>query len=305
MPASPPLLAFALLLGLALGTPAAAAVPELRFEAPADLAGEARRLASLPPTGSAAAARLVGLGGTTRPIRVALVPERSPGAGVPPWISGYALPERDLVVLLPQRITSYPNDSLAEVLRHEVAHVLLARAAGGGELPRWFHEGVATLAAGEWGLQDRSTLAFAVMRRPPESVAELDGWFAQGSGEAAHAYAISTAFVRELERRQPGFVAATARGVAGGLAFERAARRAGVDLDRAAAGFLRRQTLLWRWLPLLTSSTLLWIGVTALALVAIRSRRRRDRRLRELWETEDALAAVRAASLADEDESVN
>ena len=95
------------LLLLALSPPA---VPTLRIEAPPALSGAAARLQAIDPARLAVAMRLTGLSQPGLPIRVLLAPEGSaPAQGVPPWISGYALPERDTVVLLPARAPAYPN----------------------------------------------------------------------------------------------------------------------------------------------------------------------------------------------------
>jgi hypothetical protein len=48
--------------------------------------------------------------------------------GVSPWIAGFAVGS-DLVVLFPARSPSYPDNTLEDVLRHEVTHVLIWRAA--------------------------------------------------------------------------------------------------------------------------------------------------------------------------------
>lgn len=269
--------------------------PTLRFEAPPALVPEARRLAALDPRGYEPALRLVGLVDAGPPITVVLAPEGTPAAAAPPWIAGYALPGASTVVLLPGRVVPYPNDSPAQVLRHEVAHVLIDRAGGGRPLPRWFHEGVATLAAGEWGAEDQGRLAFSLLVRPPATLRALDDAFEAGGGRTEGAYAVATALVRTLERENPAIVARILAGVRGGLPFEAACRRAGLDVDARAAAFLSHETFLWRWLPILTSSTVLWIGITVLAVVAIRARRRRDRLRRELWDLQDQLAAVRVA----------
>ncbi len=77
-------------------------------------------------------------------IRVTLVPNADPDArAVPDWIVGFAVGNRDIVIF-PERVLTYPYDSIESVVRHEVAHLALNARAGGGELPRWFHEGVAT-----------------------------------------------------------------------------------------------------------------------------------------------------------------
>ena len=50
-----------------------------------------------------------------------------------------------------------------------------------------------------------------------------------------------------------------------------------------------RRSFLWRyrWVPILTSGTTLWMGVMALFLVAAWRRRRRSREVLERWEDEE------------------
>ena len=67
---------------------------------------------------------------------------------------GRPLGDQGLIVLLPERVPSYPDSSLDDVLLHETAHVLVARAAGGRPLPRWFQEGMAMIAGRSWGRDD-------------------------------------------------------------------------------------------------------------------------------------------------------
>jgi hypothetical protein len=263
--------------------------PRLVIEAPPQLAPAAGRLRGVDPARLAGIVSMVGLADPGPPIRVLLAPEGSPPAGVPPWVSGYALSEQGIIVLLPQRVPTYPDSSLEDLLRHEVAHVLVARAAGGRPLPRWFHEGMAMITSLSWGVDDHSRLTLALIADRPVSLAELDRRFAAGQGEVDRAYAISGAFVRDLFNRHgpraaPGILA----GVARGLSFEDAFRAAtGTSLEDAESSFWNRQTFWYRWVPVLTSSATLWLGVTLLALWAIRKRRRRDAALRRMWEEED------------------
>ena len=58
-------------------------------------------------------------------------------------------------------------------------------------------------------------------------------------------------------------------------------------LDEAEADYWSRRTLWMRWVPVLTSSTLLWIGISALAVVAIHRRRARDAERRRRWDEEE------------------
>ena len=290
-----PTLTAALLLTGTLLTGAAAAVtpPPLVVEAPPELEAHAERVRTFPASGFRRALKLTGLGDSEReqaPIRVILAAEGSPLAEhAPAWVSGYAYSELGVVVLLPARIQTYPDDSFEDVLVHEVAHVLIARAAGNQPVPRWLHEGVAMLAANEWSLTDRSRLTVALLRARPASLFGLEDDFNRGAGASARAYGVAGSFVRHVaERHGDGWVAALLDGLGQGQSFTEAFRRAtGVPFYQAEAEFWKRETFWARWLPVLTSSTLLWILISLLAIFAIYRRRRRDAALMARWEAEE------------------
>ena len=123
-----------------------------------------------------AAAALVGgdpaaIAAELSPIQIVLVPEGTAAArAVAPWISGYAIsgggggaggPGR--IVLFPARVDRYPDFGLDAVLRHELTHLFVDRAAAGGDVPRWFNEGLAMAVGREAGLGDRARVALAVI----------------------------------------------------------------------------------------------------------------------------------------------
>jgi hypothetical protein len=285
---------------------------ELIVEAPPGWEPTAERLRAVSQDELASAMRLVGLTEPGPPIRVIVAPEGSgPARLVSPWISGYALSDKGLVVVMPQRVGSYPDSSLEDLLRHEVAHVLVSRAAGDRPLPRWFHEGMAMIAGGSWGLDDRSQLTLALLADRPVSLAELEERFLRGQSEVNRAYAVAGSFVRDLfDRYGPEAAPRTLAGVARGLSFEEAFREAtGVTLAQAESAFWNRQTFWYRWVPVLTSSVTLWLLITLLALWAIRRRRRRDAALRRIWDEEEErarlAAAIRIEPESEADELVN
>lgn len=302
------LLSFSLLAGRAVR----AEPVRLAVEAPGSLAADAARVRALDPGQFAGVQRLVGLADPGPPIRVILAPEGSwPAAAVPRWVAAYAYSERGVIVMLPARSPSYPNTSFTDTLSHEVAHVLIARAAGNRPLPRWFHEGLAMIAGLSWGLDDRSRLTLALLADREITLAELDRRLTGEAGEVHRAYAVSGAFVRDLLDRHGQDTAATIlAGVRDGLSFEEAFRRAtGERLAEAASSFWRRQTIWYRWVPLLTSSVTLWIGITLLALWAIKKRRERDAALHRRWDEEEerlrlAALAAETARLAEKGEEL-
>ena len=278
----------ALLAGPALAIQTA--VPTLVVEAPPELAEEARRIRSVDSERLAVIGDLVGLERTGGPIRVLLATEDSEQArSAPSWVSGYAYGALGMVVLLPERGPSYPDSSLEELLRHEVAHVLIARAAGSRPVPRWFDEGLAMVAGGPWSLDDRSRLTLALLADSKVPLDELDRRFAGGSGQVRSAYALSGAFVRDLlQRYGPTTAARILDRLAIGLPFDEAfLRSTGRHLFQAEASFWRRHSFWYRWVPVIASSSTLWLGISVLAVVAGLKRRRRAAELEAMWREEE------------------
>jgi peptidase MA superfamily protein len=283
--------------------------PLVVVQAPASLAGEAAQVRGFPATTLQPVLHLVGLEGPGEagpPITVVLAAEDSPEArSAPPWVTGYAHGESSIVVLLPARVPRYPDRSLAALYRHEIAHVLIDRAAAGADVPRWFHEGVAMAAGREWGPEDRTRLAFAVLVKGEVPLERLDRAFAGGENEVTAAYALAEDLVQDLLSRHRGdqpVTAAILRAMREGRPFEAAfAAATGDTLADVEASYWRRRTFWNRWLPIVASSAALWIGITVLALVAFQRRHARDVRIRQLWDEEERILSEMKV-LQEEDE---
>ena len=103
----------------------------LQIEAPPELTALRMRLEALPHNSFSDITQFLGVSEPQSAIRVVLAPESSELArNVSPWVSGFAVGESSLIVLFPARSPGYPDQTLEDVLRHEVAHVLISRAAG-------------------------------------------------------------------------------------------------------------------------------------------------------------------------------
>jgi hypothetical protein len=264
--------------------------PDLVVEAPPSLDAVADEVREIGRGDFSGALHITGLMGFTAPIRVVLAPEESPVARqTPAWISGFADGGSRTIVLFPQRVSRYPDDSLRTLVHHEVTHVLVTEAAGGRPVPRWFNEGVATVAAREWGIEDRARYAAAVVGRGPRTTAALDEGFAEGGRRAIRSYALSGAFVRwlrvEFGEAVPARILELLRR---DMSFEEAFVRAtGETLAWAEYRFFVREALWHTWVPFLTSSGVLWAAITALALIAIRRRRAKSAAMRDRWQAEE------------------
>src|SRR5688500_10453482 len=220
--------------------------------------------------------RLIGLDSAGDPIRVVLAPEGSSLARqAPPPIAGLALLDESLIVLFPARSPAYPHDTLEDVLHHEVAHVLMARAARGAPLPMWFHEGLAVLAERTWRLEDQARLLRELLLVTRTPLDRVDALFAADAGSRARAYTLAAAFVRNLMRRHGGDAPGNIlRRVGRGEPFERAfAQVTGESLATAEVAFWNGHRFWTTIGPFLTTQTAIWMMVTIVGVYAIIRRR--------------------------------
>jgi MYXO-CTERM domain-containing protein len=277
------------------GVAFAQTAPTLVIDAPAELAAARSRLESYDLASLSGIMRMVGLDAPGPRIHVILAPEDSAAAKtVSPSTAGFAISQEGLIVIFPARSPIYPHDSLEDVLRHEVAHVLISRAARGHPVPRWFHEGLAMAAERPWAFADRSRLILELVAGPRLTVDDIDRLF-DTDATRPRAYALAAAMVREIIRAHgAGAPAAILRAVPASATFDeamvRAVNRPMRELER---DFWERQRVWTVWVPMLTSSEVLWLAVIALAALAVWQRRRRAAAIRRRWDEEDAAAASR------------
>jgi len=264
--------------------------PLLRVEAPPELAAVRTRLESFDTQRLADIEQLVGLTDPGPAIPVVLATESSDWARqVSPWVAGFALDASDLVVLFPARSPGYPHDTFEDVLRHEVAHVLIRRASGGQPVPRWFNEGLAMAAEHAWRFEDQTQLLYQLVLGPRISLRELDRLFGGDRSDQTRAYALAGAFVRDAFKRHGSPVAGeilirVRRGAPFDLAF---ADVTGLTPAGAESEFWQGQRIWSTWVPIITSSATLWTAVTLLAILAIRRRRQKNAEIEKQWEEEE------------------
>jgi hypothetical protein len=270
----------------------AQAPPALVIDAPPELSAARARLESYDRSQLAGIVGLVGLSDPGPPIRVVLATDDGELARqVTPWTAGFAVGEASLIVLFPSRSPRYPHDTLEDVLRHEVAHILISRAANSRPVPRWFHEGLAMAVERPWGLEDRSRLASTLLFGPRLTLGGIDALFTGGQGMQARGYSLSAAVVRHIiSEHGAAAPAGILRRVADGWGFDQAAASVtGRSIPYFESEFWNRQRTWTMWIPLLASSTVLWLGVIGLAALAVRRRRQRAAAMRKRWDAEEAV----------------
>lgn len=211
------------------------------------------------------------------------------GGGVPHWGVGVADTDRGVIVLPTYDWERTPPHTVRTTLRHELAHVALQRWLGDARMPRWFTEGYAQWAAGEWTFDSAWRLRLALFgdRAPPLDSLTLQ--WPRGEAEARIAYLLSASAIAYLVNRSGEH----------GLRVLLDRWRATSDFDaafRSTYGLTMGQFEEdWRahvkqrygWTVLLGQSLFFWLVAAVLLLVLMVIRRRRDRaRLAELRATE-------------------
>lgn len=268
-------------------------VPRLLVEGGEVSPEHVARIERLDPRRLAGALQFLGLEEPGEEILLVLAGENTLAAkSAPSWVSGYAFSDRGVAVLFPTRTPSYPDSTFEELVLHEVGHILVFRAIGGGQIPRWFNEGLALFIGRPWRLEDHSRVTWALVSGRQVSLVELEPYFNTTREAARHAYALAGAFIQDLVKREGAeAVAQILSAVAQGTSFDAAYLEVtGETLEDAEHDFWSRHTFFYRWVPILGSSATLWLLITGLALLAFQRRRAKDKELRQAWEREERLA---------------
>ncbi len=190
-----------------------------------------------------------GLRRLTDTVRIQLAPDERTfrewvGAGAPDWGGAFAFPGQRLIVMQGRNAGADAGDPIV-TLRHELAHLALAEVLP-DRVPRWFDEGYASFAAGEWGREEVLITSVGLIWRGLPSLAGLDSGFYAGAGRADRAYALAHRAVAELASldRERGLSLFFGYWEQEGT-FERALRRAygmtSADFERQWRSRVRRQ----------------------------------------------------------------
>lgn len=221
------------------------------------------------------------------------------GRSAPEWGSAIAIPDLRRIIMQGSYAGSDAGNPIA-VLRHELAHLALHEYLGSLP-PRWFDEGYASVAAGEWtrGTALETSVSLAWRALPPTD--QLDEGFVHGASQAEWSYAIAQLVVHELQGidEQNGLKNFLVDWKSTG-SYERAVRSA---YGMTSAGFddywhkqVRRR---YGALALFANVSLAFGFIGILLGPLFWMRRRRDRRRLEAMRAADAVAeeAARRSAL--------
>jgi hypothetical protein len=135
------------------------------------------------------------------PIRLIVVPneaemQRLSEGRAPSWGAGMAMPSTHTIMLRADA------GQVQDVLRHELAHLALRRVIR-QPVPRWFDEGYAAYAAGEWGRMDAIGINLAVLRGAIPDLDQLNATLRGTEANASLGYALAMTAVMAVARHHP------------------------------------------------------------------------------------------------------
>jgi hypothetical protein len=216
------------------------------------------------------------------------------GPAAPEWGAAIAFPAQRTIIMQGRTAGSDAGDPLV-VLRHELAHLALDEALG--DLPpRWFHEGYASVAAGEWGRDEVLATSVALLLRGMPSLDSLDESFDGSERRADAAYALAHRAVVELSALDPE------RGLTLFFDYWRESRSLEVAIRRAFGLTQTQFEERWRQrtrrqygaLAIAADLSLAAVLLMTIVMPLYMARRRRDRLRLQAMRAADA-AAERAA----------
>lgn len=204
-----------------------------------------------------------------------------PGGRPPSWAIGLAYPGKNIVLV---EAHSLINGEGPLTLRHELVHAALGQFGSGW--PHWFQEGLAQELTFErkWHVQQVASLTRAVTQDRVFAFDDLTEHFPRFPDDVEIAYAQSVAFVEFLgERHGTRAFQRLIERVSQGDGFEKAFGVAFfVPLSMEEEAFRNELPRRYPWWPLLLSGgTLVWIGISALVVLAWFRRRKVVKALRE------------------------
>lgn len=237
-------------------------------------------------------------------IEIFLAPDtetfRSMQPGRPPdWADGTAWPNRGLIFLRSNRVRIGVDEPLAQVLDHELVHIILGRAFSPRPVPSWLQEGAAQLLARQYSAELTDRLASGLLGDSLLRLEDITRGFPRDPRRAQLAYAQSADLVAYLQNTYgDDTLSRVTLGLARGYSVDRALREAtgatAMELDQAWRSRLSASPM---WLkPLVADSTLL--GFTGLVFIVggVMVRRRR-REILDRWAQEEAMHDAIYASL--------
>jgi len=211
------------------------------------------------------------------------------GDRLPQWAVGVAYPALNLMVIRSPRLVAGTQENPLKTFIHELSHLILASQFGRHPIPRWLNEGLAMYEAYEWHPSQDLLMARAVLSGQLISLDKLTKAFGGEGFEIHQAYFQSYSLVNYLIStygRQDfhSFVLRLSRG----QPFEQALQETfPLSPQSFETKWKRHLRLRFNWIPILTSTAVLWFLIASSLFGIYLIRKRKNRRILRKWSRED------------------
>lgn len=202
-----------------------------------------------------------------------------------------ALGEQRLVVISMPAMAQSAADKIQQVLVHELAHVYLEVKCN-APVPRWLHEGVAQVVAGEWpDIPGEGSMAIAAYTGGLIPLRDLVSTFPQDitrrNQAYAEAYSVTRFLIREDHGNSLSHFLKTIRGDEGTVYLK--SLGGGVELDALNVRWRDELKSPVFATTFLLGSGFFWGVAALLVIVAWFIKRRQSKIIRQQWSEEDAV----------------
>jgi hypothetical protein len=206
---------------------------------------------------------------------------------LPEWGGGGAIGADRIIVLVDNQPLIH-NDLIRTTV-HEIAHIVLNRLTPESSLPRWFHEGVAMIMAGDINLREHVVLSQAIFTGNCIPFSSIDSLNLFGRFKASLAYSQSRQAVLFLiDAYGRGILAelleATNRNGDFWQAMQEVLRLSPEEFESLAMRHISRTYGPVFWIA---DTYLLWLGIVALFLFGFLATKMRNARKRALMQEEE------------------
>jgi hypothetical protein len=212
------------------------------------------------------------------------------GAELPQWAVGVAYPELNIMAIRsPRLIAAGSTSNPVETFTHELTHLILGKQFGAHPIPRWLNEGLAMYEAYEWNPSQDLLMGRAVLSGELLSLDQLTRAFGGESFEVQLAYLQSYSLINYLISTygREGFHAFVLQ-LARGQSFDEALQKTlNLSAQSLEAGWKRHLKIRFNWIPILTSTTVLWFLITCSFFGIYLVRKRKNRRILQRWRREE------------------
>jgi len=216
-------------------------------------------------------------------------PSRSP---ISEQAIGLAYPGLSRILLLSPRAACAGSIQLEKTFVHELTHIILGSAFFGRPavfIPQWFNEGLSMYEAEEWDWHYEALMTRICLTRTLIPLRQLEYSFPVDPDQIQTAYAQSISMISFiLDTYGQSSLRKITRLLIQGNTIDGALTRAvGLDLDVLESRWRKHILRLYTWVPILTSSAVLWFIISLTFLLVYYRKRRMSLTKMSEWEEDD------------------